>query len=123
MLPLADDPEIYFDNSAVPNPAVHRLALEHIGPERILYGTDNPVFYMRGRRAWKARSYFNHTNHPFAFNKDRESPKIEANYTLYMYEALKAIKNTSRQLGLSRSQIRGIFHDNARRLIRRAGGK
>ena len=44
---LADDEGLYFDNSAVLNPDVHRLALEILGPERILYGTDNPIFYMR----------------------------------------------------------------------------
>ncbi|KKL53324.1 hypothetical protein LCGC14_2276590, partial [marine sediment metagenome] len=35
---LADDPGLYFDNSAVLNPVSHRIALEHIGPERIVFG-------------------------------------------------------------------------------------
>lgn len=114
---LADDKGLYWDNCAVLNPAVHCVAFKHIGPANILYGTDNPVFYMRGRRQWAGRTYVNRTSHPFHFNKNREAPEVEAKYTLYMYEALKAIKDVSLELGLSRKQIEGVFHDNARRLI------
>ena len=80
---FADDEGLYFDSSAVLNADVHRLALETFGPKRILYGSDNPVFYMRGRRLFSGRQYINHTDYPFHFNRDRESPEIEANYTLY----------------------------------------
>jgi len=117
---LAEDEGLYWDNSAVLNPAVHRLALKEIGPERILYGTDNPIFYMRGRRQWKGRAYINRTSYPFHFNKEREAPEIEAQYTLYMYEALKAIKDVCDEIGLDSSAVEAIFHGNADRLIRRA---
>jgi hypothetical protein len=102
------------------NVDVLRFGLETPGPERILYGTDNPVFYMRGRRQSKDRAYINRTNHPFYFNKERESAEIEANYTLYVYEALSAIRQACEDLRLSRPQIDALFHDNARRLIDRA---
>ncbi len=114
---LADDEGLYFDNSAVLNPEVHRLALETLGPERILYGTDNPIFYMRGRRQWEGTTYRNRTSYPFYFNQDREPPEVEAKYTLFMYEALLAIKQACNQVGLDRSQIEAIFHGNARRVI------
>jgi len=116
--PLADDPGLFFDNSAVFNPAVHRIALKHIGPRRILYGTDNPVFYMRGRRQWRARTYINRTNYDFYFNKEREPPDIEAAYTLYIYEALRAIKEVCQELGLKKEDVEAIFGGNAERLIR-----
>ena len=117
---LADDPEIYFDNCGVFNPAVHRLALELFGPERILYATDNPVFYMRGRRQWEGRRYINRTDHDFHFNKDaHEPPEIEARYTLYMYEALRVLREECERAGLGREQVEAIFHGNAQRLIKR----
>jgi len=117
LLPLADDPGIYFDTSAVLNPAVHLLALKHIGPARLLYGTDCPVMYLRGRRQFRDREYINRTNLPFHFNKDREPAEIEAKYTLYMYEELKAIKDACENLGLGRDQVTDIFFGNAERLI------
>ena len=114
---LADDEGLYFDNSAVLNPQVHRLALQTLGPERILYGTDNPIFYMRGRRQWRGTSYINRTSYPFHFNKDREPPEVEAQYTLYMYEALLAIKQAAKQLELTSDQIEAIFHRNTERIL------
>ena len=117
LTPFADDPGLYFDNSAVLNPEVHRFALECIGPERIIYGTDNPIFYMRGRRQWAGRTYTNRCSYPFHFNKDREAPEIEANYTLYMYEALKALKDSCEDLGLGREAVEAMFYGNAARLI------
>ena len=116
---LADDPGLYWDNCAVLNPTVHRLALQLIGPDRILYGTDNPVFYLRGRRQYQGRQYLNRTNYPFFFNRQREVPAIEADYTLYLYEDLKALKDVSAELGLTRAQIEAVFHGNAERLIER----
>jgi len=114
---LADDEGLYFDNSAVMNPDVHRFALETLGPRRILYGTDNPIFYMRGRRQWHGREYVNRTNHPFHFNRDREPPEVEAEYTLYMYEALRALKTACDDLGLERENVEAILYGNARRLV------
>jgi len=115
---LADDAGLYFDISAVLNPAVLRLALKCIGPERLLYGTDNPVFFMRGRRTWEGRQYINHTSHDFFFNRGRhEPPEVEARYTLYMYEALRALKEACGDLGISGAGVEGIFRDNAERLI------
>jgi len=114
---LADDEGLYFDISAVLNPDVLRFALKTLGPQRLLYGTDNPIFYMRGRRQWQGRSYINRTNYPFHFNRDREPPEVEAGYTLYIYEALRALKWACEQLGLRRHDVEAIFCGNAQRLI------
>ncbi|QDS98202.1 amidohydrolase family protein [Adhaeretor mobilis] len=120
---LANDHGLYFDTSAVLNPAVLRFALETVEPERILYGTDNPIFYMRGRRSWSGATYKNYTNYPFHFNQQREAPEIEANYTLYMYEALKAFKSGCDDLALDRLSIERMFSKNAESLIARANCK
>lgn len=114
ILPLADDPGLYFDTSAVVNPDSHRVALEAVGTERLIYGSDNPVFFMRGRRQFTDNSYINRTNHDFVFNKIRESPEIEANYTLMMYEDIFAIKTAMQQLGMTDSASReNVFYLNA----------
>ena len=49
---------------------------------------------------------------------DRESPEVEAGYTLFMYEDLRAIKQACTELGIvAREEIEMIFHSNATRLI------
>jgi uncharacterized protein len=114
---LADDAGLFFDISAVLNPDVLGFAMKTIGPSRLLYGTDNPIFYMRGRRQYHGTSYVNRTNYPFYFNRDRESPEIEAAYTLYIYEALRTIKQACERAELERAQVEAILYGNARRLI------
>jgi predicted TIM-barrel fold metal-dependent hydrolase len=116
---LAEDTGLYFDVSAVLNPAALRIALTQIGPDRLLYGTDNPVFYMRGRRQWSGREYVNRTDHDFHFNKEREAPEVEAQYTLYMYEAIKAIREVCEELHITRAEVEKIFHSNAEQLVQR----
>jgi uncharacterized protein len=114
---LADDAGLYFDSSAVLNRDVYRFALETLGPDRILYGTDNPVFYMRGRRQFTETGYVNRTDYPFFFNQTREPPEIESRYALMMYEDLLAIRWACEQVGLGREEVASIFHDNAQRLM------
>jgi len=115
--PLADDPGILFDNSAVLNPAVHALALDRFGPERILWASDQPVFYMRGRRRWEGDRYINLTSGDYSWNTEREPPEVEATYTLSLYEAMAACLDTIMALGFGDAEIQAIFHDNARRLV------
>ncbi|MGM0491519.1 MAG: amidohydrolase family protein [Armatimonadota bacterium] len=115
--PLAEDPGILFDNSAVLNPAVHALALDRFGPERIMWASDQPVFYMRGRRRWEGDRYINLTSGDYAWNTDREPPEVEATYTLSLYEQMAACIDTTLALGFGAQTIEALFHDNARRKI------
>ncbi len=99
------------------NPEVHHLALKTFGPRRVLYGSDNPVFYLRGRRQYEGTRYVNRTSYPFFFNQQREAPEIEAGYTLYMYEELLAIRQACQRLGWGADEVAAIFGGNALRLI------
>lgn len=114
---LADDEGLRFDLSAVMNPEVIHFALRTLGAERLIYGSDNPIFYMRGRQQRSGTSYTNRTSYPFHFNRDREPPEVEAGYTLYMYEALYAIQQACMSAGIDRREVEAIFEGNARRLI------
>ena len=116
---LAGDDGLYFDSSAVLNPEVLRLAIRTFGPRRILFGTDNPILYIRGRQQWQGAKYVYHTNYPFYFNRDREPPEVEARYTLAVYEALRALKEACQECGLPRDEVEAILFGNAQRL---AGG-
>ncbi|MGD9495395.1 MAG: amidohydrolase family protein [Armatimonadota bacterium] len=112
--PLAEDPGILFDNSAVLNPAVHALAFDRFGPERIMWGSDQPVFYMRGRRRWEGDRYINLTSGDYSWNTNRQPPEVEATYTLSLYEAMAAVLDTLLALGFGEAEIEAVFHGNAR---------
>lgn len=117
LLPLADDAGILFDTSAVVNPEVQELAVRALGPRRLLYGTDNPIFYLRGRRQFSGRSYVNRTSLPYHFNRERESPEVEATYTLLMYEDLYGLRQACDQVGLGPGDVERIMWRNAVELM------
>ena len=114
---LAEDPGILFDTSAVLNPAVLALALDRFGPQRLLFGTDLPIFYMRGRRIWRGKEYINLTSGDYSRNTNRQPPEVEATYTLSLYEMIAALGDTIQALGYLEDALQAVFHDNARRLV------
>ncbi len=116
---LAEDEGILFDTSAVLNPAVFALALDRFGPERLMFGSDQPIFYMRGRRRWEGDRYINLTSGNYSWNTEREPPEVEATYTLSLYESMAACIDTCWALGFGETELQAIFHDNARRLVDR----
>jgi len=116
---LENEEGILYDTSAVLNPAVYALALDRLGPERLMFGSDLPVLYMRGRRRWEGDRYINLTSGDYAWNVNREPPEVEATYTLYLYEAIAACIDACRGLGFGASEIDAIFHDTARGLVDR----
>jgi len=116
---LCSDEGILFDTSAVLNPAVYAVALDRVGPERLLFGSDFPILYMRGRRKWEGDRYINLTSGDYSWNVNREPPQVEATYTLYVYEAIAACLDMCRGLGFDQAALRAVFHDNARRIVDR----
>jgi predicted TIM-barrel fold metal-dependent hydrolase len=109
----------YFDTAAVLNPEVYMVAFNKIPSEKILYGSDMPIPLMHGRRKWTDREYINFCREEYEWNKDKhESPEIERNYTLFLYEEIKAILDGIDNAGLSERQKRGVFRDNSMKALK-----
>jgi predicted TIM-barrel fold metal-dependent hydrolase len=111
---------LHFDTSAVINPETYQLAFDCIGPQRILFGTDMPILLWHGRRTWTGREYRNLCREPFSWNQRRESPEVEATYTLFLYEQMKAVLDACDRHRLDPQQKDGLFWANARRVLKLA---
>jgi len=114
---FADRPGIYFDTAANLNPDVFAYALEVVGPERILYGSDLPVTLMRGMREHVGERYINYTDGDYSWNTDRKSPEEEAKYTYYLYEELLALKKSIEKAGLGADAVQKIMCGNCARIL------
>ena len=119
---LRDLPTLYHDFAMNLNADVIELALREIGPERLLYGSDLPICLMRGVREHRGDEYINFSDGEYTWNTpDRRKPAhTEAQYTLYIYEELRAFKRAARKVGLSPEQVARVMGGNARRLIEAA---
>lgn len=114
---FADRPGVYFDTSANLNPDVFELAMEIIGSDRLLYGTDLPAMKMRGVREYVGEEYFNFTDGNYSWNTNRKSPEEEARYTYYVYEEIRALIEAAKRVGFGKAEMEKIFFTNSANLL------
>ena len=118
---LAGTDGLLLDCSAVLNPDVFELAFRTIGPQRIMWGTDFPVLVrLRGYRVWEGETYRNVVSGDYPWNTDRKAPEVEARYTYFIYEALKAMREGAERAGLTAGDLEDVFFNTAYALL--AGG-
>jgi predicted TIM-barrel fold metal-dependent hydrolase len=100
------------------NPETCELAFDRLPVERILFGTDMPILFWHGRRTWTEREYCNLCREPFSWNVHRESAEVEATYTLFLYEQMKAILDACDRHHFTPAQKDALFWANARRALK-----
>jgi hypothetical protein len=55
----------------------------------------------------------------FSWNTRHESPEVEAGYTLFLYEQMRAILYAMDQHGFDAPQRMAVFRDNTERILRK----
>jgi len=108
---------VYFDTAANLNADVFAYAIEVVGPDRILYGSDLPITLMRGFRGHVGETYINYTDGPYSWNVNRKSPAEEARYTYYLYEELRALIDAAKRSGVGKAALEKVLYSNAAKLL------
>lgn len=112
-----------WDFTANTNEDVMRRVLETFGPDRLMYGTDFPIFRMRGRRVVENGFYINEIpqgslGDVSADKHMREIPYPEADkITFFIYEEILSCKRACNALGLGKEDVEKIFYSNASKLF------
>lgn len=107
-------PSVWCDTSSVCEAEVIRILLESLGPDRVMYGSDDvPVGVLRGKyvtfgRAWAFLSEKNHS-----LNLTHCDPRM----TFVRYEQLRAMRQAVRNIGLGAADIDKLFCRTAERLV------
>ncbi|MGH9345602.1 MAG: amidohydrolase family protein [Terriglobia bacterium] len=104
---------VWCDTSAVTESGGFEAIARTLGVDRLLYGSDFPVTHIRGRCVTLGDSFFWLSPD----NSNLRTSYDEIRPTLVGLESLRALKLASLNLGLSDSQIEGIFFNNARQLF------
>jgi glutamate-1-semialdehyde 2,1-aminomutase len=105
---------VWYDVSSVCDADVIELLLAGVGPEKVMYGSDNlPVGAARGKYitfgyAWAFLSEKNQT-----LDLSHCNPKM----TFVLYEQLRAVRRAAFRLALGRAQIEDFFYNTAARLV------
>ena len=114
---LGNPDEYYFDTTAVINPEVYSIAFDKISGEHILYGSDLPITLWHGKREWTERDYVNLCRENYSWNKNRKPPDVEAGYTIFLYEEIRAILDAIDRCSLGDEVRNGVFRNNALRVL------
>ena len=104
---------VWFDTSAVCEPAAILAILNSFGPGRVVWGSDFPASESRGKCvslgdgfAWLVWDTVNWDN-----------PQVMGKPILVGIESLRAVLDAADAFGLGRQDIEDIFHNNACRLL------
>ena len=104
---LAGRPNVWVDTSAITESEGMRLALEVLGPGRVLYGSDYPISHLRGRCVTVGNQML------WLYAEENKAPHM----TLVGIESLLALRTACGQVGLGRDDIQRVFRDNALALL------
>lgn len=108
---------IFFDISANLNAEVFRLAIDTLGPQWLVYGSDLPITYMRGVREYDGDNYINFTDEPYSWNTNRKSSEEESRYTFYLYEEINALRLAVESAGLGKREFQQVMCHNGAMLL------
>lgn len=114
-----------WDFTANTNDHVIEQVLRYFGPDRLMYGSDFPVFRMKARRVVENGFYINEIPEG-EFPKEsiiqdrhmREISRPESDaITFFIYEEMNACKKACERLSLGKQDIKKIFYGTAARVF------
>jgi glutamate-1-semialdehyde 2,1-aminomutase len=111
---IADLDNAVVDTSAICESEAFRCALDVLGPQRVLWGSDFSVSELRGRCVTTGQLFF--WLHPELIRPEYRSP-TSADMTLIGVESLTALREACTDSGLTRCDIEDVFRRNALRLL------
>jgi glutamate-1-semialdehyde 2,1-aminomutase len=100
-------PNVFVDTSSITEPEGMRMAIEFLGPQRVLFGSDFPVSHLRGHCSTAGVTF-----HWF-YADEIKKPGL----TLVGIESLLSLRLACEQTGLGSAEIARIFSGNAKNLL------
>jgi len=110
---LAHLDNVWFDSSAVCEPQALLAILEHLGPQRLLWGSDFPVSHQRGRCVTVGDDFA--WVNPERIDAGAAAPPCHT-WPVGL-EALRALFEAADQFGLNETDLAGIMSGNAAALL------
>lgn len=107
-------PNVWFDTSGICEPPALVAILRQCGHGRLLWGSDFPVSEIRGRCVAVGDGFV--WLDPESVRWD-DLPQL-GTPTLVGLESLRALREACETVGLASTQVRDVFVENARRLLR-----
>ena len=110
---LADCPNAYLDTAMVNHEGVLEYAFRHFPSDRILFGSDAPVAFLRGKSVEINNQYAYLMGEDYQIGAWIYDDRGAVAFTYFFYEQLRGIKRAAALAGWGRDQIEGLMFSNA----------
>lgn len=106
---------IYVDTAMINNFMVNKIILRELGPDRVLFGSDSAISFLKGKNIEINNKHYFVTEKPKIWSLSTNEMNLD--FTFFIYEIIRAIKLATDELGLVKSDIEKIFFLNAIKII------
>ncbi|MFA6817145.1 MAG: amidohydrolase family protein [Lentisphaeria bacterium] len=108
----------YIDTAMVNHPGVLEYAFNHFPRERMVFGTDSPIAFFRGKSVEINNQYAYLMGEDYAIGTSLYDADHVIQFTTFYYEQLRGIKEAAMKAGLCRSEREDFFYNNMYNLVR-----
>jgi predicted TIM-barrel fold metal-dependent hydrolase len=107
---------LYVDTSMINEFSVNQVLMKELGPEKILFGSDLSLAVLKGKNIDINNKHYFITSEPRTWSLSSSQIALD-DFTLFIYEMIRALRIASKNLKLGNRDIDNIFYSNANRLI------
>jgi len=114
---IAACPNAYVDTAMINHEGVLEYAFRKFPLERILFGSDAPIAFLRGKSVEINNQYAYLMGEEYEIGTSIFDARHAVAFTTFFYEQLRGIKRAAERAGLSEGDIGNVFFNNANRLF------
>jgi len=116
---IAQCPNAWLDTAMVNHIDVLHYAFTHFPRERLLFGSDAPVSWLRGKSVEINDQYAYLMGEPYAVGTTLYDAEHAVEFTSFFYEQLRAVLAAAERAGWSAADVEAFFWGNAHSLCHR----
>lgn len=114
---IAQCPNAYIDTAMVNHAGVLEYAFKHFPQERILFGSDAPIAWLRGKSVEVNDQYAYLMGEDYEIGSVIYDKNHVVEFTSFFYEQLRGVKQAARNAKWSDEQLHRFFYKNAHTLL------
>jgi hypothetical protein len=114
---IAACPNAYVDSAMVNHEGVLEYTFRNFPRNRILFGSDAPVAFLRGKSVEINNQYAYLMGEEYAIGTSIHDARHAVSFTTFFYEQLRGIKLAAERAGWSGREVEDFFFNNASRLF------
>lgn len=107
----------YMDTAMVNHPGVLEYTFNNFPRERIVFGSDAPIAFLRGKSLEINNQYAYLMGEDYAIGSTIYDTNKIVQFTTFFYEQLRGIKEATSKAGFSRKELEDFFYNNIYNLL------